>query len=380
MRRLIVFISILFIIYASWPALEKGLANTEYKPVIDRINSEVAAIKDNPGVSAAIESLYEGITNLAGQLNMQLPLQQKQPQPDDVKKPDLAAPAGHTFSIHNIELGDIKNDVEQQIGAPKRSSFNEYGIPWHAYHENYQSFTMVGYDKHNKVAGLYTNQDLIAASNNIKLGSSKQAVLEQLGEPLTRIQKGMVYYQLQENRDYDIFLVDGSYVTIFYDKHKNNTVTAMQIIRKDIEQNKQGFYAEASDPLKEGFEYQLFDLTNASRVNNNLPVLTWDDHVKNTARKHSIDMAENQYFNHTNLEGQSPFDRMKEDDIRFSVAGENLAYGQFSSVFAHEGLMNSIGHRENILRPDFELLGVGVAFNSKSQPYFTENFYTKRAF
>lgn len=88
-------------------------------------------------------------------------------------------------------------------------------------------------------------------------------------------------------------------------------------------------------------------------------------------------MAVNQYFNHTNLEGQSPFDRMKEDDFSFHLAGENLAYGQYSSIFAHEGLMNSLGHRENILRKDYEYLGVGVAFNDKSQPYYTQNFYAK---
>jgi uncharacterized protein YkwD len=57
------------------------------------------------------------------------------------------------------------------------------------------------------------------------------------------------------------------------------------------------------------------------------------------------------------------------------LAGENLAYGQFSSIFAHEGLMNSLGHRENILRKDYEYLGVGVAFNDESQPYYTENFF-----
>ncbi|MFK4997104.1 CAP domain-containing protein [Bacillus sp. N9] len=36
--------------------------------------------------------------------------------------------------------------------------------------------------------------------------------------------------------------------------------------------------------------------------------------------------------------------------------------------------MNSLGHRENILKPDYTFLGVGVAFNDESQPYYTENF------
>lgn len=118
-------------------------------------------------------------------------------------------------------------------------------------------------------------------------------------------------------------------------------------------------------------------MTNAARVTHGLNFLTWNEVVKDTARKHSADMAKNNYFNHTNLRGESPFDRMKADNIRFSTAGENLATGQLSSIFAHEGLMNSLGHRENILQKDFRELGVGVDFSSDKRPYYTENFVTK---
>ncbi len=281
------------------------------------------------------------------------------------------------FSVYNIELGQPKEEIDHHFGAPKRSSRNEYGTNWFTYHESYQDFFMVMYDEEDKVAGLYTNQGLIASTNGIKLNSTKESVRTILGEPLTEIQKGMVIYQLQENSDNDIFLQGGAYVTIFYDKHEGDTVTAIQLISEDIEQRKTDFYTKASPSLKEGFELQMFDLTNAARVNHQLPILSWDDHVRETARAHSEDMAKNQYFDHTNLEGQSPFDRMAEDKVTFMVAGENLATGQLSSIFAHEGLMNSLGHRENILKADYEFLGVGVAFNQKSQPYYTQNFFAK---
>lgn len=205
----------------------------------------------------------------------------------------------------------------------------------------------------------------------------KDFVREALGEPITRIQKGFVFYQLQEESDYDLFRVDDSYITIFYDIHEDNTISAIQIIHKDIEEGKKDFYTKASDPLREGFELQMFDLTNAARVHHGLQPLTWDERAQGTARKHSADMAKNDYFNHTNLAGESPFDRMLKDSITFSVAGENLAYGQLSSIFAHEGLMNSLGHRKNILQADFLYLGVGVAFNEESHPYYTQNYFKK---
>jgi uncharacterized protein YkwD/predicted RNA-binding protein with RPS1 domain len=375
MFRFLRLIAILFLIYLSWPFIAKQLDNSEIQA------NFVSSIKDNIEVPETISVLYDDIQQMLKQLGFQLDeMQQTQEKSKEepLEKVELTPPSEQTFSIHNVELGNEKAEIEHNLGIAKRVSVNEYGANWHAYHENYHDFFMVMYDDNNKAAGLYTNQDLVASTNGIKIGnSSKESVRSILGEPITKIQKGMVIYQLQEDSDNDLFLLDDAYVTIFYDKHENDTVTAIQIISKPLEENKKDFYTDASPTLKEGFEYQMFDLTNAARVNHQLPILTWDDHVRETAREHSADMAENDYFDHKNLEGQSPFDRMKEDAVAFHTAGENLAYGQLSSIFAHEGLMNSLGHRENILRKDYEYLGVGVAFNEKSQPYYTQNYYAK---
>ena len=368
---------ILLILYFSWPFIDKQLQKTDYYPIVDNVRSELQMLKESPQVNEALQSLYSALTEITEKVE-DAPdlLAKKQNEPDlsHVKKPDLAVPNSHTFAVHNITLEETRSAIEQQLGQAKRSTYNEYGVKWDAYHDQYQNFVMVAYNEKDKAVGLYTNQDLISSSKGIKLGTPKETVLEQLGKPLNEIRKGLVYFRFEQDRDYDVFMIDDSYVTIFYDKHMDNTVTAIQVIKKDLEQSKKGFYAEGTPQLKEGFELQLFDLTNAARVKHGFSVLSWDDKIKETARKHSLDMAENNYFSHTNLNGESPFDRMKEDDIFFTVAGENLAYGQFSSIFAHEGLMNSMGHRENILRKEYDTLGVGVAFNSQKQPYYTENF------
>src|SRR5699024_3210770 len=110
-------------------------------------------------------------------------------------------------------------------------------------------------------------------------------------------------------------------------------------------------------------------------VNHDLSILEWDEDVSETARKHSADMVENHFFSHTNLQNKTFQDRLLEDEITFTQAGENLAYGQLSSIFAHQGLMNSEGHRENILHEGFTKLGIGVDFNEQGQPYYTENYF-----
>ena len=88
-------------------------------------------------------------------------------------------------------------------------------------------------------------------------------------------------------------------------------------------------------------------------------------------------MAENNYFSHTNLEGRLLLNGCVKTGYFLPSPVKICAYGQFNSIFAHEGLMNSESHRENILRPEFEYVGIGVAFNSDSQPFFTQNFYKK---
>lgn len=377
MGRIFSILVILFILYVSGPIFKQKFANSDYAVSMNQVENKLNDVKNNPEIQAAIESLSGGVKQFVEQLGLYLDKNPLTEEPADRENVTLKTPADQVFSIHNIELGATKEDIENKLGQANRESLNEYGEKWYAYHNNYQNFFMVMYNDKNQAVGLYTNQDLIASSNGIKGGSSKETVRAVLGKPLSGIQKGLTILQIQENADYDVYLLDEVYVTIFYDKHENNTVTAMQLINKDVEQKKHELYTSASPALKEGFEYQLFDLTNASRVEHQLPILSWDNHVRETARKHSTDMAVNQYFDHTNLKGQSPFDRMKEDQIIFYLAGENLAYGQFSSIFAHEGLMNSIGHRQNILRKGYEYLGVGVAFNNQSQPYYTENFYAK---
>lgn len=369
-------IALLLVIGGFWHFYGEEYKLSGAQGVWDELRSDMNGIKDNPAVVDTVNTLREEITVLVNGL-MQNHSDKENPIQKAVYKPKLEVPSEHSFSIYNVEIGDERSDVEQQVGKGKRSSLNEYGVDWVAYHENYHNFFMVAYDENNKVAGLYTNQDLLSSSQGITFNSSRESVLAMENKPLDSIRKGFVAYSVQNNQEYDTFLIDNDYVTIFYDKHRDNTVTAIQIISSDLEQQKEKFYGEPSMELKEGFEYQLFDLTNADRVNYGLSILSWDESVRKTAREHSKDMAVNNYFNHTNLEGQSPFDRMTEDDIAYRMAGENLATGQLSSIFAHEGLMNSLGHRENILNSEFERLGVGVAFNSKGQPYYTENFLKK---
>jgi len=106
-------------------------------------------------------------------------------------------------------------------------------------------------------------------------------------------------------------------------------------------------------------EKQMLDLVNQERQARGLNPLAPDPELTEVARKHSTDMFARGYFAHDTPEGITPFDRMRDAGVRFLTAGENLALAPTIPV-AHSGLMNSPGHRANILRKEFGRVGIGV--------------------
>lgn len=284
----------------------------------------------------------------------------------------MDTPKKQQFAFNNIQMNMSKSDVEKTLNKPK-VTFNEYGTKWYTYYDDdYNNFIMVSYIK-DKVNALYTNQNIITSKSKIKYNTPKSVVRQRLGEPEAEIVKGRVRYE-QNNKEYDVFHKNHIYTTVFYDKHRRNNVTAVLQVSDAMENRLKEQYGAPSKSLADSFELQNFDIVNAERKQNQLSTLKYSKQNSETARKHSKDMANNHYFDHTNLKGQSPFDRLKKDGITFNSAGENLAYGQVSSIYAHQGLMNSIGHRKNILNDTFKILGVGVDFNDEKQPFWTENY------
>jgi uncharacterized protein YkwD len=107
------------------------------------------------------------------------------------------------------------------------------------------------------------------------------------------------------------------------------------------------------------YEAAMLEMVNKERLKNGLKPLRFDPELVPVARAHSQDMFTRGYFAHVNLEGKNPFDRMRAANIRFTAAGENLALAQTVEI-AHTNLMNSPGHRANILNPAFGRVGIGI--------------------
>ena len=124
-------------------------------------------------------------------------------------------------------------------------------------------------------------------------------------------------------------------------------------------------------------EQLMLDSVNAERAKESLDPLTWCPALARSATAHSVDMAANNYFEHESLDGREISDRAKAQGYNYRTVGENIAVGQRDVAEVMDGWMNSPGHRENILRPQFTHLGSGVAtgdYKGFESIYWTQNF------
>ena len=125
------------------------------------------------------------------------------------------------------------------------------------------------------------------------------------------------------------------------------------------------------------YEQEVFDLVNQIREENGLEPFVYNETLAETARAHSQDMIDRDFFDHYNPDGKSPFDRMRDNGLSFSMAAENIAAGQRTPGEVVESWMNSEGHRANILG-NCEELGVGLALGGSYGYYWTQCFATVR--
>ncbi|MFD1851321.1 CAP domain-containing protein [Oceanobacillus bengalensis] len=107
------------------------------------------------------------------------------------------------------------------------------------------------------------------------------------------------------------------------------------------------------------FEQQVADLVNAERAKVGLGPLKHRADIKNVAEKKAMDLINSNYFAHNSPNYGSPFDMLKTFGIAYRTAGENIAKGQKSPQEVMNAWMNSPGHKANILKAEYDSIGVG---------------------
>lgn len=120
-------------------------------------------------------------------------------------------------------------------------------------------------------------------------------------------------------------------------------------------------------------EQIMLQLLNKERQDRGLAALTLDTNLRQVGRQHSLDMFKRGYFSHYTPEGLDPFDRIEQAGITYLAAGENLALAPTVDM-AHTGLMNSPGHKRNILDNKYHKVGIGAYKDPRYGIIFTQVF------
>jgi uncharacterized protein YkwD len=132
-------------------------------------------------------------------------------------------------------------------------------------------------------------------------------------------------------------------------------------------------------------ELEVVDLVNAARAQGGdcrsqgtfapSGPLTWQPALTCAARVHSKDMADNNYFDHVNQQGNGPDWRLGQAGFSGGSWGENIAAGYPDAAMVVQGWLDSDGHCANMLNPGFTMIGVGYASGVGDYThYWTQTF------
>jgi len=104
----------------------------------------------------------------------------------------------------------------------------------------------------------------------------------------------------------------------------------------------------------------IVERMNAYRAEAGVAPLRLDYRITLAARDRMRDMEDTGYWSHESPTGMSPFTWLIVRDYSYSAAAENLASGFETAKFLVESWMESHGHRENILSPQYEDCGIAI--------------------
>lgn len=125
----------------------------------------------------------------------------------------------------------------------------------------------------------------------------------------------------------------------------------------------------------QGFEAEVVRLTNDARKAQGLaPLKANNGQLNKSAHAKSQAMSDSGQFSHTTSKYGDPFQQMKSFGISYSYAAENIATGQKTPKEVVDAWLNSSGHRQNIMNPNLDTIGVGYVHDKGHDAYWTQQF------
>ncbi|MGO4887910.1 CAP domain-containing protein [Anaerobacillus sp. MEB173] len=285
-------------------------------------------------------------------------------------------------------IGDSIEGIITTFGQPDRIDPSAYGYDWYIYAEHINSYFQVGV-KNGEVQTVFVIGEKLP-NERFQIGDSFEQIEENeiIEEKVSfTFNKNSYRFELTEDERIARPLIpikEGVWAQLYFDTFTNE-ISSIRYLNSELLLMKRPYSvvyrgelyepepltAEQWRQIERGSAKQIFDITNVIRVRHGLEPFQWDEKTATVAYKHSKDMFVNDYFSHTSPQFGELSDRFNSEDIRYHMAGENIAAKYVDGIAAVEGWLNSEGHRVNLLNEEFTHLGVGVY-----ETYYTQNFFT----
>jgi uncharacterized protein YkwD len=120
---------------------------------------------------------------------------------------------------------------------------------------------------------------------------------------------------------------------------------------------------------------EVLQLVNLERAQHGLDPVTFDPALSRVAEDYACEMIDQTFFDHVNpYTGVGPGQRLTDAGYPFHSMGENLAAGQTTAREAVEAWLDSPGHRENMLAPQWRRTGIGVRYGGPYRVMWVQEF------
>ncbi|GAA0382609.1 CAP domain-containing protein [Bacillus horti] len=320
--------------------------------------------------------------------------------PDDSSQANDTMQARHSFveedqqlfleedgeESKSVYLGMKEQEILNTLGEPQREEPSAYGYTWWVYNDDWETYIQVGV-KNGELVTLYTNAPKWSW-NELSPGLNSEQweeAWEQRESVSFNHKLGYYTFDLTSTdiEERPLSIVGDTAIQLYIDIHNNQQISAIRLmdtetllLHRPYALKYIGQLPEAPSPseqewkdIEQASERQIFDIINITRVWYDLDPFEWHGEAAEVARGHSSDMGVNDYFDHVSPTFGDLGDRLQRANVAYSSAGENIAWNYVDGPDAHQGWLNSLGHRKNVMEEQFTHLGVGVI-----EKHFTQNF------
>lgn len=290
-----------------------------------------------------------------------------------------------TLNDQESFIGMTVQEVTDEFGEPARKDLSAYGYEWWVY-PLAEEYIQVGIDQGQVVTVFMTGD---ARGQAFSFGQTYDEINEKLSfqeRVDVKASEGVYQFELssEDVKMRPLVQLNDQWVQFYFDT-VTGTLSSIRMMTEDVLilqrpysisyrgtlPERPSLNADQWAAIEEGDARQIFDFTNIIRTRHGLEPLKWEEKVADVAYLHSKDMSRENYFSHTSPKYGELGDRFEQGDVRFMLAGENIAAKYVDGLAAVEGWLNSKGHRVNLLHEEFTHLGVGVY-----QDHYTQNFMT----